>query len=193
MNGFLREPVKGKVTLTANIKQPLVINEIKSYLKEKITYKLTTLEKDRKYEIEIINNVDVPGRYYGNFDIYTNYEKSPKIRIFISGNIKGEVNALPSYVYFGTIKTESMQKPQKKRQIRIKSVRGLEELIIKEVICNVSFIKTKLIKGDDGNYKLILELKRDELIKGKFRGEIIVKTNNKISPEVIIKISGEII
>jgi hypothetical protein len=194
LRGFLGEEIKKKITITENTKQPLIINEIKSNIEDKITYKLKPLEKNRKYELEVINTSDVTGRYSGNIEIYTNYKEIPKLKIFVGGNIKGEVSVFPRFISFGPVKTKgNMKKLPDKRTIIIKRDKGTEELIIKQAICNLSFITTNVKKINNKKYELIVELKRDEAGKEEFSGEIIVETNSKITPKLVVKVSGKII
>jgi hypothetical protein len=194
LHGFLDEEIKGKVTITANLEQPLIINEIKSKLKDKITYKLKTLEKNRKYELEVISVSDVPARYSKAIEIHTNYKKKPIVQVFINCNVKGEVSVFPGYINFGMIKIKDdlIELPDRK-EIIIKKNRGIEDLTIKQVICSLSFIATNLKKINNKRYRLIVDFKKDEVGKEEFSGEIIVKTNSKITPEVIIKVYGKII
>ncbi|RLB06010.1 MAG: hypothetical protein DRG83_01355 [Deltaproteobacteria bacterium] len=103
LTGLPDEDIIEEVRIVADQVPKFTIKEITDNLKGKVEYKLTTVEKGKEYILTITNKYKKVGNYYGEINILTDNPKKPKIRIRISGRIKGELIAIPKIVYFGRI------------------------------------------------------------------------------------------
>lgn len=120
--------------------------------------------------------------------VYTNDKKNPQLRLTIGGIVEKFVTIRPSKVRLRGFAGDEIKRkvtiiPEKKHPFKILKVRARNG---KDISYQLS--EEKSTKGQ--KYALIIENKRIQ--KGKYFDIITLETDNKIRPELHIRVYGEL-
>jgi len=192
--GFEGDKIKEKVTITSLEEQLFKITDITSDIEDKIKYKLKTIEKGKKYSLEISNRSSQEGKFRGKIELKTNSEKKPLVVIYVHSKLAEEVSMKPRSVSFGTIDTseENFDKMSFIKRIVLRDVRG-NGLTIKKIKTSSDWITTETRTRKEGKIlAIIVTLDKDKLPKGRFEEKIKIRTNYK-KEYLEVDVKGEVI
>jgi len=185
-----------KLTITSLEEQPLKITDITSTIKDKIKYKLKTIEKGKVYNLEIKTSSGIKESFQGKIVLKTNSQKKPELEIAVIGTLEKEITAAPEYLYFGIIDAgkDTVDPNSLERTITVSRVRE-HGLTIEKVEPSANWITAETETNKKGEkFTLIVKLDKNKLQKGQFREQVKIYTHyDKISEVVTIMLEGKVI
>ncbi len=188
LTGLPEDEITGEVRLLAEEVPSFKIKKTTDNLKGKIEYKLITVKEGKEYILRVKNRYKKQGSYYGEIDLLTDNPKKPKIRIRVSGRIRGELEAIPRVVYFGRVASTSDVPPQ--RLTRQLIVRSLKKRAFNIVALDYNKKLFNIEIENEENRKDIKRLKIVPLLNNMKKGAnydlLKIKTDVKTSPELSI-------
>lgn len=186
LRGYYGDNIKKKVTITSLDEHPLKITDITSDIEDKIDYKLKTIQKNKKYSLEIKTRSGIKDSFRGKVVLKTNHQKKPEIELSVMGKLKNEVKVAPQYIYFGIIDTnkEAIDPKSLKRKTMISRFKG-DNLTIQKIETSRDWITTETETNEKGKkYTVVIRLDKDKLPKGEFRENVTVHTKYNEKYEV---------
>ena len=196
LKGYAGDKIKVKLTITSLEEQPLKITDITSTIKDKIKYKLKTIEKGKVYNLEIKTSSGIKESFQGKIVLKTNSQKKPELEIAVIGTLEKEITAAPEYLYFGIIDAskDTIDPNSLERTITVSRVRE-HGLTIEKVEPSANWITAETETNKKGEkFTLIVKLDKDKLQKGQFREQVKIYTHyDKISEVVTIMLEGKVI
>ena len=181
LSGYEGDKIKKKVTISSLEGQPLEITDIKSDIKDKIDYKLKTVEKGEKYSLEIRNRSRQEGKFRGKIELKTNSEKKPVLVIGVYCNLRKTVSIGTKSISFGIIDTarENYGVMNFRKTVRVRGA-GENGFTIKKVKTSKDWIMTETrTQKENRQYDIVITLDKDTLPKGSFEEKIKIRTNHK--------------
>ena len=194
MVGFEGDKLSHQVTIEATDEEPLEITDVYSNVDEKIKYKLETMEKGKKYSLEVKNQSTEEGFIRGNISLKTSSPNKPLINLPLYVKLQKELAVKPSSLAFGKINLEGEGDLQKRltKRVMVKKNRG-ENLTIKKIEPSADWIMTETETNLEGKqYRIIITLDKDKMPKGKFDEKVEIKTNSQKEP-LVVAVKGEAI
>jgi hypothetical protein len=195
LQGYHGDKITKEVTITSLVGQPFEITDIKTDIKDKIIYKLKTIQKDEKYRLKIKTRSGIKEPFHGKIVLKTNSQKQPEIELFVTGMLQKEVSVSPEFLYFGIINTskEIIDQKSLERTVIINNIKG-DALTIEKIEPSSNWISTKTEANGKKQYSVVITLDKDKLPKGKFREKVTIHTkNNKNFEPAIVIIEGNVI
>ena len=193
MVGFEGDKLSHEVTIEAMEEEPLEITEVSSDVDEKIKYELKTVEKDKKYTLEVKNSSTDEGFIRGNITLKTSSEKKPLISLPLYIKLQKELVVKPETLSFGTIDTgvEGALEKRLTKKVMVKKNRG-EDLTIKKIKPSADWIMTETVTNQEGKqYRVVITLDKDKMPKGQFEEKVEIKTNSQKEP-LVVTLKGDI-
>ena len=193
MVGFEGDKLSHEVTIETMQEEPLEITEVSSDVDEKITYELKTVEKDKKYTLEVKNRSTDEGFIRGNITLKTSSKKKPLISLPLYIKLQKELVVKPEALAFGTIDTGAAGALEKRltKKVMVKKNRG-EDLTIKKIEPSADWIMTETVTNREGKqYRVVITLDKDKLPKGPFEEKVEIKTNSQKEP-LVVTLKGDI-
>ena len=193
MVGFEGDKLSHEVTIEAMVEEPLEITEVSSDVDEKIKYELKTVEKDKKYTLEVKNRSTDEGFIRGNITLKTSSKKKPLISLPLYIKLQKELVVKPEALAFGTIDTGAAGTLEKRltKKVMVKKNRG-EDLTIKKIEPSADWIMTETVTNREGKqYRVVITLDKDKLPKGPFEEKVEIKTNSQKEP-LVVTLKGDI-
>ena len=193
MVGFEGDKLSHEVTIEAMVEEPLEITEVSSDVDEKIKYELKTVEKDKKYTLEVKNSSTDEGFVRGNINLKTSSQKKPLILLPLYIKLQKELVVKPETLSFGTIDTggEAALEKRLTKKVMVKKNRG-EDLTIKKIEPSADWIMTETVTNREGKqYRVVITLDKDKLPKGPFEEKVEIKTNSQKEP-LVVTLKGDI-
>jgi len=185
--------IKEKVIITSLEEGPFHILDIQSDIKDRINYRLSTIEKGKEYCVEIENRSTREGSFQGRIELKTTSEKKPVVVINVYGNLREVVMVKPDSISFGTIDTTKRNFERNlTKTVYVSKLRG-GGLTVKEVTPSSDWIMTGATVRNEGKQCVItitLDVKR--LPKGQFRERLDIKTNSSKKP-LVVDVRGEVL
>ena len=192
--GFEGDTVKQQITITSFEEEPLEITDITSTVDDRIEYKLTTIEKGKKFTIDAQNRSKEQGSFSGQMVLKTSSSKKPHVVIPINGNLRKEVAVVPTKLSFGAINTaeEGFNTRELTKTTTIRDVRG-DGFTVKKVKSSGKWMVAE-IEPQKGKkqYTLRVTLDKDTLPQGSFSETVTVYTSYKKKP-LVIDVKGEVL
>jgi len=193
MVGFEGDKLSQEVTIEAMEEEPLEITAVSSDVDEKIKYELKTVEKDKKYTLEVKNSSTDEGFIRGNITLKTSSKKKPLILLPLYIKLQKELVVKPEILSFGTIDTggEGALEKRLTRKVMVKKNRG-EDLAIKKIKPSADWIMTETVTNQEGKqYRVVITLDKDKMPKGQFEEKVEIKTNSQKEP-LVVTLKGDI-
>jgi len=193
MVGFEGDKLSHEVTIEGMVEEPLEITEVSSDVDEKIKYKLKTVEKNKKYTLEVKNSSTDEGFIRGNITLKTSSKKKPLISLPLYIKLQKELVVKPASLSFGTIDTGAEGAVEKRltKKVMVKKNRG-EDLTIKKIEPSADWIMTETVTNQEGKqYRVVITLDKDKMPKGPFEEKVEIKTNSQKEP-LVVTLKGDI-
>jgi len=194
LQGKYGDKIKKGVTISSLVGQSFEITDITTNIEDKIKYKLKTIQKGKKYSLEIKTLSGIKEPFQGKVVLKTNSQKKPEIELFVTGILQKEIKVSPEYLYFGIIDTskETIDPKNLERTVMINRIGG-DSLTIDKIEPSAHWITSKTeAKGE--KHSVVITLDKDKLPKGKFREKVTIHTKyNKKFESAIVIIEGKVI
>lgn len=129
------------------------------------------------------------GQQNGVITLFTNIDKKPEVRIEVMGRVEGPLKIQPSYFLLG--KAPLILDTPMVKQFKLHHTTG-EKFTIKSITCKEPHFTFEFSKNPDGTYKIIVTY-NGGFPEGRQGGDIIIHTDSKDQPEVILKYSGAVV
>lgn len=138
---------------------------------------------------ETINVSVLPDAGYGPLNaailVLSSSKEQPVVEIPVIGNIVGDILLNPDVADFGVVKAQA---EQKKLSVYLYT-QPPREFSLTKVTVQPDIVHVKILKQNQGSYKLNLTLKRIKTA-GTFQGSITILTSMKTMPVVVIPFQG---
>ncbi len=195
LEGFYGDKAVATINISSVIPEPLKITEVTSDIDEAIKYKLTTIQKDKEYALEINAGSGITRQTQGRVSIKTNYAKRPQIEILVTTSLKSEISFAPRYLYYGIIDTskETADPTSLVRSAVFENTKGRPFTI--ERIKAPDWATTS-IESDPKSTKqtITIKLNKNRLQKGEIKDKVIVHIRcNERQEAPVILIAGKVI
>jgi len=196
LKGYAGDKINVKLTISSLEEQPFKITNITSTIKDKIKYKLKTIEKGKVYNLEIKTSSGIKESFQGKVALKTNSQKKPELEIVVIGVLEKEITAAPEYLYFGVINTskDTFDPQSFEKTITVSRVRE-HGLTIEKVEPSSDWITAETETNKKGEkFTISVKLDKNKLQKGQFREQVKIYAHyDKISEVVIIMLEGKVI
>ena len=185
--GSIKKGEEGQQSIDIFISNPSV--HITSVTSTKPYVKVSTVSQFVSQET--INVSVLPDAGYGPLNaaiiVLSSSKEQPALLIPVIGNIVGDILLNPDVVDFGVVKAQA---EQKKLPVYLYT-QPPREFSLTKVTVKPDIVHVKILKQNQGSYKLDLTLKRIKKA-GTFQGRITILTTMKTMPVVIIPFQGTI-
>ncbi len=190
--GSVGEEIKVSVSIVPYEGRPLKILGVEVKTGENISYKLEEIKKQEgvEYRLHVQNMRNELCRYSDTIVLKTDNEKRPEIKIRVAGEIGSEEIATitPKSVNLRGPEGEALEVsvsivPKQKFPFQIRAVMAKKGK-------NIRFDLEEVKKPKGLEYRLVVRNVKNQ--KGRYSDTLIVRTDNKIQPQIAIKVSGNI-
>jgi hypothetical protein len=156
------------------------------------TAKLNPIQDGKRYELFVATNPALkPGEYHQKLRLITDSKESPEITIDLEATILSYIFTSPKSILLPLIPTTIEETAFNLPSITIRKIRdgGLQ---IKKVSSTLPFIIPTLTPQIEGqSYQVKLTFKQTKsLVKGPYKGKILIETNDSDSPVIEVPIQG---
>ena len=149
--------------------------------------KLLTITEGKRYKVEV-NATDqiTMGRSSGTITLHTDSQDDPEIKVPLTVIVRGNLTLVPEKLSFGLI----AQGDQRSKSITVSSTKG--KLTIKNVECNLDFMKMEINEKVPGtNYQITIRVDSEPPV-GSFEGVLTIHTNDSLQPTVEVSLNGKV-
>jgi hypothetical protein len=156
------------------------------------TARLQAIQEGKRYELFITTNPALkPGQYHQKLKLITDSKESPELTIDLEATILSHIYASPNNILLPLIPTTIEESAFNLPSISVRKIRGAG-LEIKKATSTLPFIvPTVTTKMEGQSYEVKLTFKQIKtLVKGPYKGKIIIETNDPDSPIVEVPIQG---
>ncbi len=110
LDGVLGKEILAVVRMWAEKEEPLVLKVDSVSIPDKVAVLVEEHEKDRVWDLRVMNKVQRAEQYKGEVRLTTNYPEKPTMVIQILGNVRGHLEVRPKQLNFGRISEEQIKK-----------------------------------------------------------------------------------
>lgn len=156
------------------------------------TARLNPIQEGKRYELFVATNPALkPGQYHQKLRLLTDSKESPEITIDLEATVFSHIFATPTSILLPLIPTTIEESAFNLPAVTVRKIRegGLQ---IKKVSSTLSFIQPSLTTEVEGQvYKVKLTFKKTkDILKGPYKGKIVIETNDPDSPVIEVPIQG---
>jgi hypothetical protein len=197
--GFSDEDVKLEAIITNLMPSPINITGYEwaqvskdKQLDQRLSAKLETIEKGKKYKLTIREKKELPAdRYYGELVLNTDYPKLPQKVMKFSITVVNDVEVYPDRLFFGEMVIDKGTTKSFDRVFNIIAARG-DSLKILKVVPNRDDMTVKIQEQTPGkSFKGTVWVRPPDKI-GQYVGSIKIYTNYPKYKELILDVVGSV-
>jgi hypothetical protein len=199
LTGIAGDKIEALVQLVAQKPDPLTLEVIKIFPPDKIAVEMKETEKQRAYELHIVNKVDKAERYTGQVILKTNYPEKPELSISIGANIQGPIEVRPQILSFGKLNKQRLTQLTEKgvsmrRPVMVILNKG-NDLRIEKCETKDSVFKVVSTRAMSAGrmFEIQVEAVIDKLKTGMNKDILKIHTNQKGNPVLEVPIQFEVL